>query len=131
MKVLFICTGNTCRSPMAEGYARTVLGLDADSCGLAASMGAPAAGNAVAAAGERGIDLTAHRAKPLTRAAAEQAERIFVMSPTHAAVLCDLFPEAHAKIRVLNIADPYGGSPDDYRRCLDEIIAALEQESWS
>lgn len=130
MNVLFICTGNTCRSPMAEGYAKTVLGLDADSCGLAASMGDPAADNAIAVAKEHGIDLTGHRAKPLTVAAVEAADRIYVMSPSHADFLCRLFPEQSGKVRVLHISDPYGGDLDTYRRCLEEIIAALEKETW-
>lgn len=131
MNVLFICTGNTCRSPMAEGYARTVLGLDADSCGLAADVGTPAADNAVAVAQEHGVDLTSHHSKPLTKAAVERADRIFVMSPAHALVLGNLFPDANQKIRVLNIADPFGGDLSVYRRTWDQITAALENETWN
>ena len=131
MNVLFICTGNTCRSPLAEGYARTVLGLNADSCGLAASLGAPATEQAIAVAKEAGFDLTLHRAKPLTVAAIEQADRIYVMSRTHAEFLGQLFPQLCQKVRVLNIPDPFGGDLKTYRRCLEEIISALEKETWN
>ena len=131
MNLLFICTGNTCRSPMAEGIAKTILGQTATSCGLAAMEGAPAADHAIAVAKEHGIDLTAHRATPLTESALNEADRIYVMSQSHADALTRFRPELADKIRVMGISDPFGGSLDTYRQCFNEILAYLEDEPWN
>lgn len=131
MKLLFICTGNTCRSPLAAGYAKTLAGMEADSCGLAAVSGAAATEQAVAVAQEYGFDLSLHRAKPVTAEAVRWADRIFVMSPQHRVLLTQLFPQAQDKISVLHIADPYGGNVDTYRTCMKQIVTALEKELWN
>lgn len=128
MKLLFICTGNTCRSPLAAGYAKTLPGIEADSCGLAAVPNAPATKQAITVACEYGFDLSLHRAKPVTAKTVQWADRIFVMSPQHQTLLTQRFPQAQDKISVLHIADPYGGSVDTYRACMKQMITALEKE---
>lgn len=131
MNVLFICTGNTCRSPMAEGYANAFLGVHAESCGLAASVGTPATDNAIAVAKEKGFDISQHHAQSLTVAAVEAADRIYTMNRSHADFLGQIFPRLCDKVRVMNISDPFGGDIKTYRRCLEEIIAFLEKETWN
>lgn len=127
-RVMFVCTGNTCRSPMAAAlfnrYAREK-GLDAaaDSAGLAAMEGAPASAHAVAAMAEVGEDISSHAAKPVTRELLSAADRICCMSESAAAFL----RESGFDARTLGtgISDPYGGTLEDYRRCRDEIAAAI------
>ena len=87
-QIIFICTGNTCRSPMAEGLFRAhngeeKTGLTAASAGLYTENGLPASANAVAAAGERGADISAHRSRQLTAEMAENAKYLVCMTGSH------------------------------------------------
>ena len=131
--ILFVCTGNTCRSPMAAALMRRLLeekgvaDVRCESAGLAAAPGEPASRNAVEAMREAGIDLGSHRARGVTPALLGSADIIYTMSPSHAAMLAARAPACAGKIRVLGggISDPYGGGPAVYRRCRDELLAAL------
>lgn len=135
MKILFVCTGNTCRSPMAAALMNKLLAdahktdSEAASAGLAATDGEPASGNAVLAAGELGADLSAHRARRVTRELLEQSDRIYTMTQSHAAMLKSAYPEFAQKTAVLGggIPDPYGGDIQIYRRCRDSILASLKE----
>ena len=117
-QIIFICTGNTCRSPMAEGLFRAhngeeKTGLTAASAGLYTENGLPASANAVAAAGERGADISAHRSQQLTAEMAENAKYLVCMTGSHYDRLCELFPDCADKIFTLlpeDISDPFGGS---------------------
>lgn len=142
MHILFVCTGNTCRSPMAAALAQAELdarGLSAqvsvDSCGLAAYPGEPASPNAVTAAAELGGILETHRAKPATPELLESADRIVCMSQSHAASITAALPELSERVSVFDppIPDPFGGDLATYRRTAETLRCAILQlfADWS
>ena len=128
-KIIFICTGNTCRSPMAEGLFRAhggedKTGLTAASAGLFTQDGMPASQNAVAAVAELGADITAHRSRMLTPDMARDARYLVCMTGAHYDRLCELFPDCADKVFTLlpeDISDPFGGDLETYRREAAEI----------
>ncbi len=125
--ILFVCTGNTCRSPLAAALAKA-RGVSADSAGLVVAMGSPAAAYAVRSAARRGADLSGHRAKPVTAALIDGAECVYTMTKGQAFRLRSLFPEHWEKIRALRpeVPDPYGGEEEDYELCAERILTALK-----
>lgn len=126
-KVLFVCTGNTCRSPMCASVASAKYGIHADSRGLAAD-GSLISENAVLALRERGFDADSTRASlPLTAQDIADAELVVTVTPAHAKILRDALPQFAEKIvsMPLPISDPYGGDLSRYRACLSDIEAAL------
>ena len=125
--LLFVCTGNTCRSPMAAALAET-MGRKALSAGLYALPGAPATPQAVRAAARRGADLTGHRARMVTEEMMAAADRVLAMTEDHARALMDRFPRYAGKVSVLfpAIPDPYGGDDGVYEACARAIAEALK-----
>ena len=140
-RVLFVCTGNTCRSALAEGLARARLGPEAgvifESAGLYALDGAPATPHSLVVAAEEGVDLVAHRARPITAEMIERADRVYVMTRVQLDGLARLGAGVGERVALLDpsgedIPDPYGGDLDAYRRVRDRVVAAIEErrEDW-
>lgn len=142
---LFVCTGNTCRSPMAEGLFRKLLadrlkcsdddlvdrGYMVSSAGVAAGPGSPPSPEAVVVLGDRGVDLRAHESQAVTPQLLSQADRIFTMTRSHRELLLRDFPEAAPRVALLardgsDIIDPIGAGMDEYRRCADQIEESLK-----
>ena len=133
MKILFICTGNTCRSPMAQGLFKAMLlkeeidNVEVESAGLSAIEGMPACENAIEALKEEGLDISTHSAKLITNEMLSDADLIVGVTPTHVTALVCSNPSLSSKIILLGdgIEDPYGMTLESYKDSRDNIKKAL------
>lgn len=135
--LLFVCTGNTCRSPLAAAFARQVLDKDrwqVLSCGLAAAKGLEASQGSRQAAGQYGLDLSSHRSTGVSRELLDRADLVLAMSRGHLVMLARMFPQFKEKFHLLkefvglsgDVADPFGGSQEEYDRCAAELKSLVE-----
>jgi protein-tyrosine-phosphatase len=142
MHILFVCTGNTCRSALSEALARKVIveralsDVDVLSAGTSAWDGAPASDGALLVGMERGLDLSQHRAQTLTRELVRDADLILAMGPHHLervealggagrAYLLTDFASRGSNARPVN--DPIGGELELYRSTADELEAEIRR----
>lgn len=142
MKILFVCTGNTCRSPLSASIARRVAqerGLTdmvIESAGTSAWDGQPASDGALLVGLERQLDLNEHRSRTITPAIIDAQDLILTMGPHHRdqveamggagkTFLLSTYASHGAEDRP--ISDPFGGDLDTYRATTDELEAAIRK----
>lgn len=135
MNILFVCTGNTCRSAMAAAIMNKIavendLDILIESAGVFAAGGESASENAVKAVAKYGIDMSGHRAQPVTDDLIKQSDLILTMTEGHKQLL---LPMAGEKVQTLteyagasgDISDPYGGDLEEYEETAQQIYDAL------
>lgn len=138
--IIFVCTGNSCRSPMAEGFLKRIaqersqLDITVSSAGISAMNGYPASAEAVQVMRELGIDISSHRSRTITTSVLEDASVVVAMASNHMEALVNLNPAMVGKMYLLTdfeseaqsgsgkgITDPIGMSVEGYRKVRDEI----------
>ena len=128
MRVLFVCTGNTCRSPMAEILFNSVCpdGMSAHSRGIRAWGDLPASANSILAMKEMGLDLSYFSSGHLEKTDIDESDIVLCMTEDHKRFINAKYPQVTDKIHLIygfaegkqkDIQDPHGGSLNDYRNC--------------
>jgi tRNA threonylcarbamoyl adenosine modification protein (Sua5/YciO/YrdC/YwlC family) len=146
--VVLVCTGNTCRSPMAEILLKKRLadrlgcqiselddrGVVVMSAGISASPGCRSAAEAAQTMQERGLDLTQHESQPLSERIVRFADVVITMTRGHREAILEAWPEAEPRVHLISqgrgdVADPIGGPLDLYRRCAEQLDGYLQ--TWA
>lgn len=151
IEIIFVCTGNTCRSPMAEGFCRKIMseklncsideldriGYIIRSAGVAACSNMSVSPESVEVCRQKGVDISGHLSSPLNAEDVANCDFMFAMSRSHQDFAGILAPEAAGKCMLLDIggdiADPIGGGVEVYRICAEQIEKALKKrisEMW-
>lgn len=140
--ILAICTGNTCRSPMAEKLLQSALEAEGAplnelvvvSAGVAALGGEPASSNSVAALKKVNLDLTHHKSQQVTTNLLDRSFAIFGMTDSHIDTLSHYYVKLPERVHLLRefmagnddqVPDPFGGNYDEYVTCRDSMIEAI------
>lgn len=141
-RVLVVCTGNTCRSPMAAGALRQALGPDAErviveSAGTSAWEGQPATEPSVRVADASGVDISRHRSRRVTPEMLRAADLVLVMEPVHRTAVLELGADSERSHLLsewpqpgepqLALSDPFGGSSEAYEECWRRIQRHVER----
>jgi protein arginine phosphatase len=143
--IVFVCTGNTCRSPMAEMLLKKRIadrlgckiqqledrGVVVTSAGISAGPGGRSAEEAIETLKVRGLDLSQHETQPLTDRVVRFADLILTMTRGHREAILGQWPEAEPRVHLISrgrgdVSDPIGGPLDQYRRCAEQLDAFLE-----
>ena len=140
--VLMICTGNICRSPMAEGLLRTQLAQEGltdrirvSSSGTHGIDGSPASSYAIVALHRMGIDIRGHRARTVTQQAIDEADLLLVMTHGHSSFIEKHFRRTEGKLYLLSemigqdfdVNDPWGGTETEYALCAHQLSNTVKQ----
>lgn len=154
LTILLVCTGNTCRSPMAETLLKAKLrerfpGVQGEvappvfvtSAGLSAFPGGPASPEAISVMKKRGLSLLDHQSRSVTERGLRQADLVLAMTSSHRLAIIERFPDIADKVYLVSaspqdVSDPFGGSEAVYTACADQIDGCLDhwveqvEESW-
>lgn len=137
MNILFVCTGNTCRSPMAAALFNKIaiekkLDVRIESAGLFANEGEAASPEAIIAMKKYDIDLLSHHSQVINSELLEKSDLILTMTAAHKMVLSPSAPDKTFTLCEFaevdsDIDDPYGGDVEEYEECAEEIYKALQK----